>query len=153
MVTNLNKLKSILTRERKKGKRIVFTNGCFDLLHYGHLELLKKAKAKGDILIVGLNSDTSVRRLKGPGRPIQREKERAEILSSLRMVDYVVFFNESTPLRLIKTIKPDILVKGSDYKNKKVVGREIVKKGRGEVYLFPVKKGYSSTALFKKITG
>ena len=155
-------LKHILARERKKGKKIVFTNGCFDILHYGHIKILEAAKSKGDILVVGLNSDKSVRRLKGKGtsrrrqgmakpRPIQGEKERARILASLRMVDYVVMFNESTPLRLIKSIKPDVLVKGSDYRNKKVVGGKEVKEAGGKVYLFPVVKGYSSTDIIRKL--
>lgn len=144
-------LKQILARERKKGKKIVFTNGCFDVLHYGHIKLLEAAKSKGDILIVGLNSDKSVRRLKGEGRPIQKEKARVKILSSLRMVDYVVIFNESTPLRLIKDIKPDVLVKGNDYKREKVVGRYELEKQGGEVYLFPLIKGYSTTDILNKL--
>jgi len=150
-LVKLPQLKNILTRERKKGKKIVFTNGCFDILHCGHIKLLEKAKSKGDILVVGLNSDSSVRKLKGKGRPVRGEQERAEILASLRMVDYVVIFNESTPLRLIKIIKPDVLVKGSDYKDKKVVGRDVVEKGGGKVYLFPLIKGYSSTDIISKL--
>ena len=149
MIVRLSSLKNILARERKKGKKNVFTNGCFDIIHYGHLRLLEKAKSKGDILIVGVNSDDSVRRLKGKGRPVQGEKARAKILDSLKMVDYVVLFNESTPLNLIKAIKPDVLVKGSDYKDKKVVGREAVEKRGGEVYLFPLRKGYSTTHILK----
>ncbi|MBL7171033.1 MAG: D-glycero-beta-D-manno-heptose 1-phosphate adenylyltransferase [Candidatus Omnitrophica bacterium] len=151
MVFLESRLKVILSRERKKGKKIVFTNGCFDILHQGHIKILEAAKSKGDILVVGLNSDKSVRGLKGKGRPIQGEKERARILASLRMVDYVVIFNESTPLRLIKSIKPDVLVKGSDYRNKKVVGGKEVKEAGGKVYLFPVVKGYSSTDIIKKL--
>ena len=142
---------SFLARERKKGKKIVFTNGCFDILHYGHIKLLEAAKSKGDILIVGLNSDKSVKRLKGEGRPIQGERARAKILASLRAVDYVVIFNESTPLRLIKSIKPDVLVKGNDYKDKKVVGRKEVEGYGGKVYLFPIIKGYSTTRILNKL--
>ncbi len=151
MVIKQSQLKNILSRERKKGKKIVFTNGCFDILHYGHIKLLETAKSKGDILIVGLNSDSSVKRLKGEGRPVQGERARAGILMSLRMVDYVVIFNETTPLRLIKSIKPDVLVKGSDYRDKKVVGREEVEKRGGEVYLFPLIKGYSTTDIISQI--
>lgn len=149
MIVRLSSLKNVLARERVRGKKIVFTNGCFDILHYGHIKILEKAKSKGDILIVGLNSDSSVRRLKGQGRPVQGEKARARILDSLKMVDYVVLFNESTPLKLIKTLKPDVLVKGSDYKDKRVVGREVVEKRGGEVYLFPLRKGYSTTHILK----
>lgn len=151
MIIKQSRLKKILIRERKRGNKIVFTNGCFDILHYGHIKLLEAAKSKGDILIVGLNSDASVRRLKGKGRPVQAEKARARILASLRMVDYVVIFNEDTPLKLIKSIKPDVLVKGSEYKDKKVVGREIVEKSGGKVYLFPLMRGYSTTGIIKKI--
>lgn len=151
MVIKQSQLKNILSRERKKGKKIVFTNGCFDILHYGHIKLLETAKSKGDILIVGLNSDSSVKRLKGEGRPVQGEKARARILTSLRMVDYVVIFNETTPLRLIKSIKPDVLVKGSDYRDKKVVGMEEVEKRGGEVYLFPLVKDYSTTDIISQI--
>lgn len=153
MVVRLPQLKKILSRERSKGKRIVFTNGCFDILHYGHIKLLESAKAKGDILIVGLNSDSSVRRIKGKGRPIQGERARARILDSLRMVDYVVVFGESTPLQLIKNIKPDVLVKGSDYRDRVVVGREEVEKSGGEVYLYPIRKGYSTTGILNKLKG
>lgn len=127
--------------------KLVFTNGCFDLLHYGHVKFLEEAKKLGDVLVVGINSDTSVRRLKGKGRSIVKAKDRAKILMGLRCVDAVVIFVEDTPLELIKELKPDVLVKGGDWKKKDVVGREFAK----EVVIIPYLKGYSTTNLIKKI--
>ena len=120
------KLLGIIKELRAKGKRIVFTNGCFDLLHVGHVRYLKKAKTLGDVLIVGVNSDTSVRKLKGPKRPILPEEERVEILSGLGCVDYVTLFAEMDPLKLITSLRPDILVKGGDWTKEQIVGREVV---------------------------
>jgi D-beta-D-heptose 7-phosphate kinase/D-beta-D-heptose 1-phosphate adenosyltransferase len=131
----------------KKSQKIVFTNGCFDILHIGHVQYLEKAKSLGDILIVGVNSDDSVRRLKGENRPINTQNDRAYLLGSLEVVDYVVIFEEDTPLDLIKIIKPDILVKGADYKNKKIVGSEIAK----EVKLIDFVNGKSTTNTINKI--
>lgn len=141
----LEDLKKIVQGEREKGKRIVFTNGCFDILHIGHVRYLKEAKALGDILIVGLNSDSSVRTLKGKGRPINSQQDRAEILSSLRYVDYVIIFEEQEPLRLIEALEPDYLVKGGDWTKETVVGREVVERRGGKVVIVP-KVGDVSTS-------
>lgn len=133
------------------GQRVVFTNGCFDLLHPGHISLLYQARAFGDRLVVGLNTDASVRRLKGPERPILSEQDRAAMLSALACVDLVVHFDEDTPLDLIKTLKPDILVKGSDYKPEEVVGKAVVESYGGSVQLVELVKGYSTTQLTRKV--
>ncbi len=146
-----DELMKIVEGLKKEGKRIVFTNGCFDLLHLGHIRYLKEAKRVGNILIVGLNSDNSVRSLKGKDRPLVREKDRAEILSALESVDYIVIFNESTPKNLIDRIIPHILVKGGDWKREEVVGGDIVEAHGGEVVIIPEVKGYSTSALIKKI--
>ena len=126
-IKNFDEISSIIDELNKKEKKIVFTNGCFDILHIGHIIYLEKAKKFGDILILGINSDHSVSRLKGKSRPINTENERAYILASLEVVDYVVIFDEDTPLNLISLIKPDVLVKGSDYFGKEVVGQDIAK--------------------------
>ena len=131
----------------EKDKRIVFTNGCFDLLHAGHVKYLEKAKKLGDILIVGLNSDESVKRLKGENRPINSFEDRAVVLAGLEMVDYVVEFSEDTPYNLIKEIKPNVLVKGADYSGKEVVGSDLV----DEVKLIEFVEGKSTTNIIKKI--
>jgi len=141
----------VIQRLRKKEKKIVFTNGCFDLLHIGHIKLLREAKMKGDILIVALNSDSSVRKLKGKKRPVITYSERAQILSALDCVDYVVKFAELTPLTLIKKIKPDVLVKGNDYSKEEVVGKDIVEKYGGRVELIDLVKGKSSSGIVKRI--
>ncbi len=143
-VVSKEKLKEIL---QKTDKKIIFTNGCFDILHVGHAKYLKKAKALGDILVVGLNSDSSVKRLKGASRPINGELDRACLLSALGFVDYVVIFDEDTPYELIKYLSPDVLVKGADYKDKKVVGSELVK----EVHLIDFIEGKSTTNIVNKI--
>ncbi len=132
---------------REKGKKIVFTNGCFDILHRGHIEYLKKAKELGDVLIVGLNSDDSVKRIKGKDRPINKQEDRAELLASLEFVDYVVIFDEDTPYNLIKEIKPDVLVKGGDYKLEEIVGKEFAKK----TITLPFIEGYSTTSIIEKM--
>jgi len=132
----------------RKGRKVVFTNGVFDILHAGHVELLEKARSLGDALIVGVNSDASVRRLgKGPDRPINRLKDRARVLSALSCVDAVTAFSETTPERLIARIKPDVLVKGADYRPDQVAGR----RHAGRVVLLPLKRGYSTTALLKRV--
>jgi D-beta-D-heptose 7-phosphate kinase/D-beta-D-heptose 1-phosphate adenosyltransferase len=137
---------------KKKGKRIVFTNGCFDLLHLGHVRYLEKSKSLGDILVVGVNSDRSVRGLKGPERPILPEEERAEILSSLACVDYVTVFDELTPLELISSLQPQILVKGGDWTKKEaVVGWEVVERSGGEVVILPFIEGSSTSNLIETI--
>lgn len=153
----MNKLRSFkeikgIVRQLKKGdKKIVFTNGCFDILHLGHIRYLREAKRLGDILIIGLNSDHSVRSLKGSDHPLVKEKDRAEILSALEMVDYIVIFNELTPKNLIDRILPDVLVKGGDWREEEVVGRDTVEAHGGEVVIIPEVKGYSTSALIKKI--
>ncbi|HMK61358.1 MAG TPA: D-glycero-beta-D-manno-heptose 1-phosphate adenylyltransferase [Dissulfurispiraceae bacterium] len=129
-----------------KGSRIVFTNGCFDILHVGHVRYLKEAKALGDILIVGLNSDESVARLK-PGRPVNNQDQRAEILAALEMVDYVTIFYENTPYELIKLLKPDVLVKGGDWKIADIIGADLV----AEVHSLPFTPGISTTGIIQKI--
>jgi len=130
-------LKKRIAALKREGKRVVFTNGCFDILHIGHVQYLKQAKELGDILVLALNSDSSVRSLKGPLRPVVPQGERAYIMASLDMVDYVTIFDEQTPLDLIEYIEPDILVKGGDWSKETVVGRESVEKRGGEVVIIP----------------
>jgi len=144
-------LHEIIEDLKKKGKRIVFTNGCFDLLHLGHIRYLEKAKSLGDILVVGVNSDESVRGLKGPERPILPEKERAEILSGFGCVDYITIFDELTPLELISSIQPHILVKGGDWTKETTVGREVVERSGGEVVILPFEEGSSTSNLIETI--
>jgi D-beta-D-heptose 7-phosphate kinase/D-beta-D-heptose 1-phosphate adenosyltransferase len=136
---------------RRMGERVVFTNGCFDLIHAGHIELLTFAAREGDRLIVGLNTDASVKRLKGAARPIQTEQDRARILGALRAVDLVVLFDESTPLSLIDAITPDVLVKGADYTEDQIVGGDLVKARGGRVALFPLIEGRSSTKIVERL--
>lgn len=142
---------AVLKNLKMKGKKIVFTNGCFDLLHKGHIDYLSKARELGDVLILGLNTDNSIKRIKGETRPIQDEDSRAFILASLVCVDYVVMFEEDTPYYLINTIKPDVLVKGADYKKEDIVGGDIVEKNGGEVTTIEFLDGYSTTNIIKKI--
>ncbi len=144
-------IKEICEREREKGKVIVFTNGCFDILHPGHIRLLKFAKSKGDILVVGINTDNSVRKNKGEGRPIFPLKERVEILSSISYIDYIVPFGSLTPLNLIKLVKPKFIVKGGDYTPEQVVGKKEVERWGGEVIIFPYVENYSTTEIIGKI--
>ncbi|MEO7607730.1 MAG: D-glycero-beta-D-manno-heptose 1-phosphate adenylyltransferase [Saprospiraceae bacterium] len=136
---------------QQEGQKVVFTNGCFDLLHRGHLTYLAEAKALGQKLVVGLNSDASVARIKGSDRPIVAEDERAFALAALKMVDLVVIFEEDTPLKLIEALQPNILVKGGDYEVHQIVGAEIVMQNGGEVLSLPFIVGYSTTALIDKI--
>jgi D-beta-D-heptose 7-phosphate kinase/D-beta-D-heptose 1-phosphate adenosyltransferase len=136
---------------KAKGKRIVFTNGCFDLLHIGHIRYLEEAKSLGDILVVGVNSDQSVRNLKGPERPILPEEERAEILSSLGCVDYITVFDELTPLELISSLQPHILVKGGDWTKETTVGKEVVERSGGEMVILPFVEGASTSNLIETI--
>lgn len=138
-------------RENRDGRRVVFTNGCFDLLHPGHIRSLELARALGDALIVGLNSDASVRQLKGPGRPVILERERAEILAALESVDAVVIFDDLTPREVIARLLPDVLVKGGDWPGDKIVGREEVEAAGGRVVSAPVIPGYSTSAILQKI--
>lgn len=136
---------------RHQGKRVVFTNGCFDLLHPGHLRLLAEAKRLGDVLIVALNSDRSVRQLKGAGRPILSQEERCEIVAALEMVDYVTTFDELTPRELIRKLLPDVLVKGGDWSVEEIVGREDVEAHGGRVLSLPFVPGYSTTRMIECI--
>ena len=144
---SINKLLLIVDDLRSKEKRIIFTNGCFDILHKGHITYMKEAKKLGGILIIGMNSDNSARRLKGKDRPINNQESRAAVLASLEFVDYVIIFDEDTPFNLIKAIKPDVLVKGGDYKIKEIVGREFAK----EVKIIPFIKDYSTSKIIKVI--
>jgi D-beta-D-heptose 7-phosphate kinase/D-beta-D-heptose 1-phosphate adenosyltransferase len=142
-----------LAAAREQGRRIVFTNGCFDLLHAGHVRLLESAAELGDLLVVGLNGDASVRRLKGPERPFVPFHERAEILAALETVDLVVGFEEDTPANLIATVRPDVLVKGGDLSPDSIVGRETVESRGGRVVSIPLRAGRSTSALVEKIRG
>ena len=143
---NWNELKQHVEKLKTEGKKLVFTNGCFDIIHAGHVRYLKKAKALGDVLIVGLNSDKSVSAIK-PGRPVNPQDQRAEVLSSLEMVDYVTLFDEETPYALIKLLQPDILVKGGDWKKADIVGSDVAK----ETYSLPYIQGISTTEIIEKI--
>lgn len=148
-----NELISFCKRQRVKSRKIVFTNGCFDILHQGHIDLLAKAADQGNVLIVGLNSDSSVRHLKGSERPINREEDRALMLASLLCVDAVCIFEEATPLKLIEIIQPDVLVKGGDYQKEQIVGSQEVEARGGTVVIVPFVQGYSTSGLVKKIKG
>jgi rfaE bifunctional protein nucleotidyltransferase chain/domain len=149
--TNTKAAERILSRWRKTGQKIVFTNGCFDIIHLGHVEVLSKAADLGSKLIIGLNSDESVKRIKGNDRPHQDEYSRALILASFEFVDLIIFFSEDTPYQLIKAIKPDVLVKGGDYRAEDIVGYDIMKKNNGEVVIIKFIEGYSTTSIIKKI--
>jgi rfaE bifunctional protein nucleotidyltransferase chain/domain len=144
-------LRRIVEDLKKEGKKIVFTNGCFDLIHLGHIRYLEKARLLGDILVVGVNSDRSVRNLKGPKRPILHEEERAEILSSLGSVDFVTVFDELTPLELISSLLPHVLVKGGDWTKENIVGKEVVERSGGEVVILPFVEGSSTSNLIETI--
>jgi rfaE bifunctional protein nucleotidyltransferase chain/domain len=145
-ILNWNELKEAVDRLKADGEKIVFTNGCFDIIHIGHIRYLKEAKALGGVLVVGLNSDRSVSGIK-PKRPINSQNHRAEVLSSLEMVDYVTMFDEETPYELIKLLQPDILVKGGDWKKEDIVGSDIVK----ETLSLPYIKGISTSELIQRI--
>jgi len=145
-IQNWNELRSTVHRLKAEGKKIVFTNGCFDLIHIGHVRSLKEAKKLGDVLVVGLNSDRSVSLIK-PGRPVIPQNQRAEVLASLEMVDYVCLFDEETPCELIKLIQPDVLVKGGDWKKEDIVGADIAK----ETHSIPYIQGISTTEIIEKI--
>lgn len=141
----------LVTDWRQQGQRVVFTNGCFDLLHLGHVDYLEKARALGDKLVVGLNTDASVSRLKGPDRPLQDEMSRARIMASLLFIDAVVLFEEETPYELIKEVQPDILVKGDDYAIQNIAGHDLVLEKGGEVKTIQLVKGYSTSGIVDKI--
>jgi len=142
-----------LEQLRRLGKRIVFTNGCFDLLHVGHVRYLKQARALGDLLVVGLNSDGSVKRIKGGLRPILPEQDRAEVLAALACVDFVTIFEEDDPLRIIQLLQPDVLVKGGDWAHDEIIGRECVEERGGHVVTIPYVAGASTSAIIQRIIG
>ena len=144
------KIKPVADRHHRRGEKIVFTNGVFDILHRGHVDYLAKAGSFGDILIIGLNSDASVRRIKGPSRPVQKQADRATILLALRSVDYVVLFGEDTPDKLIRQIGPDVLVKGADYKISEIVGAEFVLSRGGKVRRVRLSKGRSTSSIISR---
>lgn len=144
---------AFVREQRAAGRRIVFTNGVFDLLHPGHVRYLQDARALGEVLVVGLNADASVRRNKGPKRPINPEDERAEVLAALACVDVVVIFDEDTPAGIVRLVQPDILVKGADWPADQIVGRDIVEARGGRVVLMPVEPGHSTTAIVERVRG
>jgi rfaE bifunctional protein nucleotidyltransferase chain/domain len=150
-MTSLNAGAALARALRDQGRRVVFTNGVFDILHPGHLRYLQQARALGDALIIGLNSDASVRRNKGPERPVNNEQERAEVLEALECVDAVVVFGEDTPADIITAIQPDILVKGADWAEDAIVGRDTVEASGGRVVRIPVEEGFSTSAIIEKI--
>ncbi|MDD3124307.1 MAG: D-glycero-beta-D-manno-heptose 1-phosphate adenylyltransferase [Candidatus Kapabacteria bacterium] len=151
MLISQTAAKIIADEARKDSRRIVFTNGCFDIIHAGHVKYLAEAKKLGDVLFLGLNSDQSVRRLKGDSRPINSETDRASVLSALRFIDYVVVFGEDTPENIIRTIRPDVLVKGGDYKIENIVGADFVKSEGGEVVTIDFVDGKSTTKIIEKM--
>ena len=144
-------LSQILSHWKFKSKKIVFSNGCFDILHRGHVEYLYQASLFGDVMVLGLNTDNSVRRLKGPSRPVVDEESRAVVLAAMEFIDLIIFFDEDTPYNLIYKIQPDILVKGNDYKIENIVGYDIVTKNGGEVKTVPLVDGFSTTSIIEKL--
>ncbi len=147
----IDSLNTIVARWKAAGETIVFTNGCFDIIHPGHLQYLAKAADYGNRLIIGINTDESVRKLKGPGRPVIGEEDRARLLASIFFVSAVTLFNEETPYELIKSIQPDVLVKGSDYKAEEIVGYDIVTARGGKVLTIDFLEGYSTTSIIEKL--
>lgn len=150
-VLPLPMLRRRLAAHRRRGERIAFTNGCFDLLHAGHVQYLERVKRLADLLVVGINSDSSVRRLKGPGRPLAPEQDRARVLLGLRAVDYVTIFDADTPLNVIRAIRPDVLAKGADWSLDRIVGAEMVRRSGGQVVRIPLLPGRSTTRLIQRM--
>jgi len=150
-IVSLSSLKRRVSQDRRAGKTVAFTNGCFDILHSGHVTYLETAKKKDRVLIVGLNSDASVRKIKGPSRPVNCEQNRARVLAALACVDYVTIFNEETPYELIKAVQPDVLIKGADWKADQVAGADIVKARGGKVELISYVPNCSTTGIIAKI--
>jgi rfaE bifunctional protein nucleotidyltransferase chain/domain len=148
---SLDELVAIAAQARRDGKSVVFTNGCFDILHRGHVHVLRQAKSLGDLLIVALNSDLSVKAIKGPRRPILPEIDRVELIGAMEMVDYVVLFDEPDPYNLIAAIKPHVLAKGGDWSAEKVIGADVVEQAGGRVELIPYLEGFSSSAIIERI--
>lgn len=151
MVTNAQDFKAIRAKIKSENKKLVFTNGCFDILHKGHISYLNEAKNLGDTLIIGVNSDASVKKLKGDDRPVTNEQDRMFALDNLKAVDYVILFTEDTPFNLIKEIQPDVLVKGGDWKAQDIVGSDIVLNNGGEVKSLNFVNGYSTSSILEKI--
>ena len=151
-IVDMTTLQSRLHHWRAVGGSVVFTNGCYDILHPGHVELLAQCRSLGDHVVLGLNSDASVRRLKGTDRPVNDQLSRAVVLAGLSFVDAIIIFEEDTPLELITQIKPDVLVKGGDYKVSEIVGADVVKKNGGEVRIIPLVKGFSTTAVIDRMS-
>ena len=147
----LSEVAEIAAQARQQGQSVVFTNGCFDLLHRGHVHILREARASGDLLIVGINSDTSVRSIKGPLRPILPQTDRIELIAAMEMVDYVVLFDEPDPYRVIAAIKPNVLAKGGDWSAEKIVGADIVEQNGGRVAVIPYLPGFSTTEIIERI--
>ena len=152
MILTLEEFIPLRAKLKENNKKAVFTNGCFDIIHRGHVTYLNEAKALGDILIIGLNSDASVKRLKGEGRPVNNEMDRAFVLNNLKSVDYVIIFDEDTPYELIKSIVPDFLVKGGDWKPEDIVGSDIVEAAGGRVLSLDFVGNYSTTGIINKVT-
>lgn len=150
-IGELHEIKAIVANAKKDGKKVVFTNGCFDILHRGHLHLLREAKKLGDLLVVALNTDESVKKIKGANRPIMPESERSELIAALEMVDYVTSFDEPEPYDVIKELRPDVLVKGGDWPKDKIVGADIVEGHGGRVAVIPYLKGYSTTQIIERM--
>jgi len=151
MIYELKDFLEVRKKLKEENKKIVFTNGCFDILHRGHIEYLEQAKSLGDYLVIGLNSDTSVKRIKGESRPINSENDRAYVLDSLKIIDAIVMFNEDTPYNIIKEIVPDFLVKGGDWKEDEIVGAVVVKKAGGKVVSLKYVENYSTTSTINKL--
>ncbi len=148
---SLDEVKAIVVGARTNGKKVAFTNGCFDLLHRGHVHVLRAARACADLLIVGINSDQSIKQIKGPTRPVLPELDRCELLGAMEMVDFVVLFNEPDPHNLISAIRPDVLVKGGDWNTEKIIGADMVEEAGGRVVVVPYMKGFSTTEIIERI--
>ena len=151
-IVPFDQIESLFTDSFRKTHKLVFTNGCFDVLHRGHIYYLSRARELGDLLVLGLNSDDSVSRLKGPGRPVNSQEARAEVLGGLAFVDHIVIFPEDTPLKLINTVRPHVLIKGGDYKVDEIVGYQEVRSWGGTVKTIPLLEGYSSTSIIDRTT-
>ena len=150
-ILNIKDLSKIINEWRLNGDKIIFTNGCFDLIHLGHLEILARSADLGDKLIVGINSDMSIKKIKGSSRPIIEEDSRAKQLAAIEFIDAVILFNEDTPYNLINILKPDVLTKGGDYKKNDIVGHQLINKEQGEVVIIPLTQGFSTTSILEKI--
>jgi rfaE bifunctional protein nucleotidyltransferase chain/domain len=148
---SLEEIKAIVVEARNNRKKVAFTNGCFDLLHRGHVHVLRQARACGDVLIVGINSDESVKQIKGSARPVLPESDRCELLGAMEMVDFVILFNESDPYDLIAAIQPDVLVKGGDWNSEKIIGADLVEEAGGSVVVVPYITGFSTTEIIERI--